>query len=73
VTDESRPRNECLFASEIIPLYRTLRDRSDSLEAPLLGLLDRIERLLYERLSIEEIEAIADMSDAGVAELGKKL
>jgi hypothetical protein len=40
-------------------LYVLLKPRETDLEEPLLGLLQRIEKSLFERLTIEEIEGLA--------------
>jgi hypothetical protein len=40
-------------------LYVLLKARETDLEEPLQGLLQRIEKSLFERLTIEEIEDLA--------------
>lgn len=45
---------------EIIELYLLLRRSPDDLSVSLRALLSRIERLLYDRLTIEELERLED-------------
>ena len=45
-----------LTDKEIEELYVLLKPREDSLEEPLAGLLVRLERSLYDRLTIDELE-----------------
>lgn len=45
-----------LTDAEIEELYLLLKPREDRLSDPLAGLLARIERTLYDRLTIEELE-----------------
>ena len=40
-------------------LYVLLKPREQGLSAPLAGLLRRIEQTLFQRLTIEQIEALA--------------
>ncbi len=40
-------------------LYVVLKPRESDLEEPLQGLLQRIEKSLFERLTIEQIEGLA--------------
>ncbi len=40
-------------------LYVILKPREPDLEEPLQGLLQRIEKSLFQRLTIEEIEGLA--------------
>ena len=48
-----------LSDGEEIELYVLLKPRETSLAAPLAGLLRRIERSLYQRMTIEEIEGLS--------------
>ena len=45
-----------LTDEEIEELYVLLKPREETLAAPLAGLLARLERSLYDRLTIEELE-----------------
>jgi len=45
-----------LTDAEIEELYVLLKPREDRLPEPLAGLLARLERSLYDRLTIEELE-----------------
>jgi hypothetical protein len=45
-----------LTDKEIEELYVLLKPREDNLAEPLPGLLVRLERTLYDRLTIEELE-----------------
>ena len=65
--------NEQLRSAELIPLYAVLREKQDRLSPALNGLLTRIERRLFEVLSIEEIESIESLSHTAVEALSKKL
>jgi hypothetical protein len=47
-----------LSGAEIVALYVFLRGRQADLDERLAGVYDRLERYLYDRLSIEEIEQI---------------
>jgi hypothetical protein len=47
-----------LTDAEIQELYVILKPREDTLAEPLVGLLARLERYLYDRLTIEELERI---------------
>jgi hypothetical protein len=47
-----------LTEAEIEELYVLLKPREDDLPEPLQGLLARLERSLYDRLTIEELERI---------------
>ena len=62
-----------LKPSEIIELYRVLKQSEGDIGARLVGLVDRIERSLYERLSIEELESISSLDRQAVEALSKKL
>ena len=61
-----------LKPGEIIELYRILK-QNEELESRLVGLVDRIERNLYEHLSIEELESISSLDRQAVEALSKKL
>jgi len=47
-----------LTEAEIEELYVLLKPREDTLPEALAGLLARLERSLYDRLTIEELERI---------------
>ncbi len=48
-----------LSDAEEIELYVLLKPREPGLPGPLASLLRRIERSLYQRLTVEEIEGLA--------------
>jgi hypothetical protein len=48
-----------LTEKEVEELYVVLKPRETDLEEPLQGLLKRIEKSLFERMTIEEIETLA--------------
>jgi hypothetical protein len=48
-----------LSEKEVEELYVLLRPRETELDEALQGLLQRIEKSLFERLTIEEIEGLA--------------
>ena len=48
-----------LTEKEVEELYVLLKPRETDLEEPLQGLLKRIEKSLFERMNIEEIENLA--------------
>ena len=48
-----------LSEREAVALYKYLKSQEISLEDDLLAVLSRIEKKLYERLSIEEMEQLA--------------
>ncbi len=52
---------------EAIVLYRFLMAREEQLDADLVPLLTRIERHLYEWMSIEEVEALSRGTSADEA------
>ena len=64
---------EAVDPVELLELYRLLSGRQNELGVGLLRLLSRIEHYLYERLSIEEIEAIVEIGPESVEALSKKL
>ena len=47
-----------LKGREILGLFILLKDREGELDAPILQLLDRLERTLYQELTIDEFENI---------------
>lgn len=47
------------MAAEEEELYVILKPRENALDEPLEGLLKRIEKSLFDRLTIAEIEALA--------------
>lgn len=47
-----------LTDAELEELYVLLKPREEKLSGPLAGLLSRIERALYDRLTVEELERI---------------
>lgn len=53
-----------LMESESVPLYQFLKMHEVNLDRRLLPLLSRLERVLYEQLSIEEIEALGTDNDS---------
>ena len=73
MTDPERGEAEYIRAEEIIALYRLLERNQEQLSPRLVPLLDRVERRLYNYLSIEEIESLPDLNEAAVEELSKKL
>jgi hypothetical protein len=48
---------------EILGIYLLLKDREQVLDATMLQLLDRLERTLYQELTIDEFENIRDRYD----------
>jgi hypothetical protein len=50
---------------EIEELYVLLKPREESLTDPLAGLLARLERRLYDRLTIDELERMRLRFSAG--------
>ena len=48
-----------LSENEMIALYRFLRAREESLDVRLVPLLTRIEKKLYDKLSIEDLEGLS--------------
>lgn len=57
---------------EIMSLYLLLRGEEDQLDEALLSLLGRIEEMLFSRLSIDEMERIADLYQSGVDVFAEK-
>ena len=58
---------------EIIPLFRFCNKHQESLDLQLRSLFSRLERYLYERLSIDEMETLSGDDPKIVHELIKKL
>jgi hypothetical protein len=54
-----------LSDQEIEELYVLLKPREESLGAPLEGLLARLERTLFDRLTIDQIERLRLRFTAG--------
>ena len=48
-------------ASEALGLYVFLKSRESETDSCLGGLLTRIERLIYDKLSVEELENITEV------------
>jgi len=51
---------------EIMALYLLLHGQDERLDDTLLSFLDRIEGMLYSRLSIEEMERIGELYERGI-------
>lgn len=49
---------------EVIGLYLNLKNQEETIDSELQSILSRIERLLYEKLSVEEIENLSKHYDA---------
>ena len=54
-----------LTDEEECELYVILKPREETLPVPLAALLDRLEKALYERLTVEEMEGLTLRFDAG--------
>ena len=52
-----------LKGKEILGVYLLLKDREAELDETLLQLLDRLERTLYQELTIDEFENIRALYD----------
>ena len=50
-----------LKGREILAVYLSLKDREAELDDTLLQLLDRLERILYQDLTIDEFENIHEL------------
>ena len=50
---------------EILGVYLLLREREQALDEPMLQLLDRLERALYQELTIDEFENIREIYRRG--------
>ena len=50
-----------LKGREILAVYLSLKDREAELDETLLQLLDRLERILYQDLTIDEFENIHEL------------
>lgn len=48
---------------EVLGIYFMLKDRESELDETLLQLLDRLERELYQELTIDEFENIRNLYD----------
>jgi hypothetical protein len=49
----------CLSDGEVEELYIALKPREAALPDPLISLLTRLERSLYQRLTVEELERLS--------------
>ena len=54
-----------LKGQEVLGVYLLLKEREQELEEPMLQLLDRLERALYQELTIDEFENIRDIYARG--------
>jgi hypothetical protein len=54
-----------LLHQEAIALYRFLKPREEVLGADLIPLLRKIERALYEGMSIEDVEQLTECGENG--------
>ena len=52
-----------LQGREVLGIYFMLKDRESELDETLLQLLDRLERELYQELTIDEFENIRNLYD----------
>jgi hypothetical protein len=52
-----------LHGREVLYIYFMLKDRESELDETLLQLLDRLERELYQELTIDEFENIRNLYD----------
>jgi hypothetical protein len=52
-----------LQGREALGIYFMLKDRESELDETLLQLLDRLERALYQELTIDEFENIRNLYD----------
>ena len=50
-----------LKGQEILGVYILLKDRETELDEAMLQLLDRLERTLYQELTIDEFESIRQL------------
>jgi hypothetical protein len=50
-----------LDGREIVALHLLLKSREEELDETLHSILTKTEKLLYERLSVEELEGLADL------------
>lgn len=58
---------------EIIPLYLALSALGADLDIRLMPILDRLERHLFSRLTVDEMERLAELYADNVDVLEKKL
>jgi hypothetical protein len=54
-----------LSEKELVGLYVRLKPRENDLDLILLNLLSRMEKILYQTMTIEEIETIQDIYGKG--------
>lgn len=59
--------------SEIVPLYLCLKNLERELDPRLLTVLDRLEKFLYQHLSVEEIENLPELYRCNVDVLDEKV
>ena len=55
-----------LSGREFVAIYLFLKNREEGLDGTLMKLLARMERVLYERLSIDEFERLEELYRSGV-------
>lgn len=60
-------------SGEVIHLFRLMRRHQDELSAALLPLYSRLERRLYESLSIKEMEELSEGDDSAADNLRGRL
>ncbi len=61
-----------LQGNDLIAVYILLLKNETSLDTNQMGIKNKIEKILFERLSIEEIESIEELYKKNVDVLGKK-
>lgn len=61
-----------LQGNDLVAVYILLLKNESSLDKNQLGIKNRIEKILFECLSIEEIESIEELYKKNVDVLGKK-
>ncbi|HDQ14908.1 MAG TPA: hypothetical protein ENN41_08870 [Sediminispirochaeta sp.] len=57
---------------DVIALFLFLREREDELDGVLQGLYQRLQRDLFEKLSIEEMESLEDLYQNKIEVLKKR-
>jgi len=62
-----------LQGKELVAVYLLLKKDDRDLDPAQLSVKNRIEKVLFESLSIEEIESIEELYKKNVDVLGKKL
>ncbi len=62
-----------LQGKELVAVYLLLKKDDSDLDPAQLSVKNRIEKVLFESLSIEEIESIEELYKKNVDVLGKKL